>query len=97
MADLRTLKSITQPRKTDSITDDDIDRARHHPITNLIEFKRGKATAFCHEDNNPSMFHATRLNLAICPVYDKRFNSIDVLMDRDAMTFKNAVSYLAGV
>jgi hypothetical protein len=80
--------------KQDEITEDIIAAAKSHPMTSIIEFTRGKAKAFCHEDNNPSMYHATRLNLAICPVCDKRFDTIAVLMERDGMSFQDAVRAL---
>jgi hypothetical protein len=90
--ELGRLKNITVTKP--DITEDMIETARRHPITSLIEFKRGKAVAFCHADRNPSMFHATRLNLAICPVCDKKFNPIDVLIERDGYSFKSAVKEL---
>jgi len=77
------------------ITDEQIELAKATPITNVIEFKRGKATAWCHEDRNPSMYHGTRKNVAVCPVCDRKFNAVDVLMDRDGLTFVEAVVQLA--
>ena len=90
--ELRSMKKVTQPQT--GITDEDIDRARNHPITNLIEFKHGKASAFCHEDKQPSLYHATRTNRANCPVCDKSFDSIGVLMYRDNYMFQSAVKAL---
>jgi hypothetical protein len=80
--------------RVDRISDDDIEAAKEYPIEQLIDFQRGKAFAWCHEDKNPSMFHATRTNKAICPVCDKFYNPIDVLMERDGMSFKDAVREL---
>ena len=91
-AELRRLKKVTLPQT--GITDEDIDRARESNITSVIEFTKGKAIAFCHEDRNPSMYHATRLNLAICPVCDKKFDAIGVLMQRDGYSFQSAVRQL---
>lgn len=80
--------------RVDRITDDDIEAAKEYPIEQLVDFTRGKAFAWCHEDRNPSMYHATRTNKAICPVCDKFYNPIDVLMERDGMSFKDAVREL---
>lgn len=77
------------------ITEEQIEQAKTTPVTNVIEFHRGKATAWCHEDRNPSLYHGTRKNVAVCPVCDKKFNAVDVLMDRDGLTFVEAVLQLA--
>lgn len=69
--------------------------AKATPITQVISFNRyGKAFAFCHEDKRPSLCHADRTNTAWCPVCDKRFNAVEVLMQRDGMTFVDAVRSL---
>lgn len=94
MAELDVIKRVTLPKM--GITDDDIESARRYPVDKLIDFSRGKAKAFCHEDKNPSMFHGTKFNLAICPVCDKKFDSIAILMQRDGVAFKDAVNQLAG-
>ena len=93
--ELRAIKKVTVTKQ--EITDDMIEMARAYPVSRLIEFSHGKAKAWCHEDKNPSMYHATRGNFACCPVCDKKFDSIAVLMDRDGMTFKAAVTQLSGV
>jgi hypothetical protein len=90
--ELRSIKNVTINKP--GITDEMIQAARDYPIHHLIDFNRGKAIAFCHEDRNPSMYHQTRLNRACCPVCDKSFDSIEVLIKRDGMTFKSAVNSL---
>jgi hypothetical protein len=90
--ELRSMKNLTVNKP--GITDEMIQAARDYPITQLIEFTRGTATAFCHNDRRPSMYHQTRLNRACCPVCDKSFDSIAVLVERDGMTFKSAVHQL---
>lgn len=77
------------------ITDDQIATARAYPIDRLIKFTRGKATAPCHEDRNPSMYHGTRKNVAVCPVCDKKWGPIDWLMEIEGKTFVEAVRELA--
>jgi hypothetical protein len=84
-----------QTPKPGAITDEMIERAREYPVENLVEFVRGKAKAWCHDDRNPSMFHGTRNNIVVCPVCDKKFGPIDVLVTRDGMTFRDAVLTLA--
>lgn len=93
MKQLEAVKNILKPN-TSGIDETMIETAKLHPIENLVDFRRGKAVAFCHEDKNPSMFHATRTNQAACPVCDKYYNPIDVLMFRDGMSFINAVKSL---
>lgn len=76
------------------ISDDDIAYARSVPIENVIEFVKGKALAFCHPDKNPSLSWDRKNNRARCFVCDKSFDTIGVLMERDGMTFVNAVKAL---
>lgn len=85
-----------KPRES-TITDDMIAQARQVPITRLIDFRQGKARAWCHDDNNPSLFHATRTNRASCPVCAKYFDPIAVLMERDGYSFVDAVKALQGM
>lgn len=91
-SELRTIKQVTF--KKPGLTDEMIERARDYPVSQLIDFKHGKAIAFCHEDKNPSMFHGTRTNTAQCPVCAKSFDSIEILRERDGMSFKEAVTNL---
>lgn len=91
--ELSYMKTIMDRKQT--ITDEMIETARNHPVTNLVEFRRGKATAWCHDDKNPSLFFGSRTNRAVCPVCDRKFGPIDVLMTRDGMTFVEAVKFLS--
>lgn len=97
---MKQIKKLEASRPTKptvgEITDADIEQARAYPVDQLIKFTRGKATAFCHADKNPSMFHGSRLNVACCPVCDKTFNPVDVLMQRDGFSFIDAVKHLIG-
>lgn len=76
------------------ITDEMIAAARECPINELVEFTRGKSKCWLHDDNNPSMYHGTRTNTAVCPVCDKKLGPIDVLMTRDGYSFVDAVKQL---
>lgn len=80
--------------RKDGITDEMIQRARDYPITELIEFKRGTALAFCHDDHSPSLRLWQAGNRATCYPCGKSFNPIDVLMERDGFTFIEAVKQL---
>lgn len=86
-------KRIKQPMKN-VITDEMIQQAREYPITELIEFTRGKALAFCHEDKTPSLSYHKAANRAHCFPCNKSFDAIGVLMERDKMSFTSAVRYL---
>ena len=86
-------KRLKQPMKN-TITDEMIEQAREYPITELIEFTRGKALAFCHEDKTPSLSYHKAANRAHCFPCNKSFDAIGVLMERDKMSFTSAVRYL---
>ena len=88
------LKGYRRKEGGSKITEEMIERARNYPVSRLIRFRHGKATAWCHEDKNPSLYHATRQNRANCPVCDKSFDAIGVLMSRDGCTFAAAVEML---
>ena len=79
-----------------SITDEMIAQAREYPVSELVEFSHGKTRCWLHNDNNPSMYHGTRTNKAVCPVCDKKLGPIDVLITRDGYTFVEAVKQLCG-
>lgn len=81
-------------RQETGLSEEMIEAARRFPVDRLVEFTRGKATAWCHEDRNPSLYHGTRRNVAVCPVCNRTFNPIDILMDRDGLSFAEAVKAL---
>lgn len=76
------------------VSEDMVMRAKEVPIDSIVDFKHGKALAWCHDDNRPSLYHGTRRNIAVCPVCDKKFDTIGVLMERDGFTFQEAVNHL---
>jgi len=87
-------KEMARVESNDAITDEHISNARRYPIERLIEFKKGKALAFCHDDSNPSLSLHSKSNTCRCFTCDKSFDSISVLMVRDKMTFLQAVRQL---
>lgn len=77
------------------ITHEQVERARQYPVTQLIEFYRGRALAWCHPDKNPSMYYAPRINKAVCPVCNRYFDSIAIVMGLHNFDFIQAVKHLA--
>ena len=85
---------LERPTEKD-ISEADIVRARDYPITQLIEFNgAGMAKAFCHEDKQPSLSYWAKANNCRCFVCGKSFDSIAVLVERDGMSFIEAVKKL---
>ncbi len=87
-------KRCRKPVKED-ITDDMIQAARDFPVEQLVEFTKGIAVAFCHPDNRPSLSWDRKRNRAHCFPCGKDFNAIDILVERDGYSFKDAVKFLA--
>ena len=81
---------------TKNITDEDIERAKEYPIENLVEFdSRGKAIAWCHDDKNASMSLWKGKNRVRCWACSVSYNPIDILMDREGLSFIEAVKRLS--
>ena len=92
---LRDIESrLRLPRPTRDITDAMIEQARERDIRSVVDFNRGKAIAWCHDDKNPSLTYMSRTNRAWCAACGKYFDPIGVLMNRDGMNFASAVRYL---
>ncbi len=73
------------------ITEEMIRRAKSHPFTNLIEIKRNAARCFLHEDKRPSMHFYPASNTLYCFSCHKTLDTIDYIMERDGLSFKDAV------
>lgn len=82
---------VAVTERGDRLTEEQIQRAREYPVTQLVEFVRGRAHAWCHDDRRPSLYYLKRRNLACCPVCDRVFTSVRVLMERDGKSFREAV------
>jgi hypothetical protein len=87
-------KPVYKNGNVDRITDADIEAARAVRADQVVEFVHGQAHAWCHSDRRPSLFFATRLGICICPVCDRKWSALDVLIDRDKMPFIDAVKAL---
>jgi hypothetical protein len=90
----RLIASLERKEKKGDITEDQVEYARNYPIDKLLEFKHGKTICPFHEDTKPSMFHATRTNHANCPVCNKSWDAIEILIQRDNLNFIKAVETL---
>lgn len=97
--ELRYLSRVSRPGyrpAVGAITDEMIEQARQYPIENLIEFiRQHKAAAWCHDDKSPSLSWFRAKNLARCFPCSISFNPIDVLVQRDGMSFRDAVRQLS--
>lgn len=79
----------------DAITDEMIQAAREYPVDKLIEFDRtGKAYAWCHDDKRPSLTWFKKGNKARCFPCDKTYSALDICMERDGLSFIEAVRLL---
>lgn len=78
------------------ITDEMIHQARDYPIENVIDFQKGVAVAFCHDDKRPSLVWHKAKNKATCFPCGRSFSALDVLIERDGTPFVEAVKMLAG-
>jgi hypothetical protein len=94
---LKSLKTLNDAPRENAITQDMIEQAKAVPIDSLIEFIRGKARCFAHDDKSPSMYYATKKNAANCPVCNKSWDSIEILKERDGLTFTKAVKELCSL
>jgi hypothetical protein len=87
------LESKIKP-SANTVTPEMIEKARQVPVDSLIEFIRGSARCFAHEDKSPSMYFGSRTNTAQCPVCNKHWDSIQILKERDGLTFHEAIRKL---
>lgn len=75
------------------ITPEMIERARSYPINQLMEInKQGFTKCFNHNDKKPSAY--CKKNFSHCFVCRRSWDTIAVLMERDGMSFKDAVNKL---
>lgn len=74
-----------------NVTPEMIEQARGVDVRRLIEFKHGKATAWCHADKAPSLTYMSKTNQAWCAACDLWFDSIAVQREMTGVGFKDAV------
>ena len=82
----------TQEQKI-NITESMIEKAREFPVEQLIEINRqGFTKCFAHNDKKPSAY--CKKNFVHCFVCQKSWDTIQILIDRDGLTFRQAVLQL---
>lgn len=74
------------------LTQQEIERAREYPITDLIENRRMMAKCPFHQDKTASMY--LKNNFYHCFGCQKSGDVINFVMETKNMTFKEAVNYL---
>lgn len=83
-----------RPEIEGDITSERISIAKRYPIDKLVEFQGGKALCFNHKEKTPSM--TIFKNKCHCHgACGRSWSTIDVLIERDNMTFVEAVKYLS--
>ena len=78
--------------KEAEITEDMIEQARNYDITKLIEVKRNFALCPFHPDRRPSFF--VKNNFGYCFACGASADSIGLLMNRDGLSFPEAIKAL---
>lgn|SRR3990167_941630 len=80
-------------KNSSKITPAMIEKAKNHPIENLLEVnKQGFAKCFNHKDKKPSLY--CKNNFAYCFVCQKSWDTIQILVDKNKMSFNQAVKKL---
>lgn len=89
----REIISLRRPEKQGEMTEDMIRQAKARPFTELHEFRRNQAVCPFHADKDPSM-HLFPDNHVYCFSCAKGWDTIGFLMDRDGLSFPEAVKRL---
>lgn len=85
---------LDMPERKGTVTDEMMEFARNSPVEKVVEFVRGKAFAFCHQDKTPSLTFMNKTGRAWCPACNKYYNAVDILVKRDGLSFLQAVKTL---
>lgn len=80
------------PKREGKITEEMIERAKSHPIENLLNVQRGYCLCIFHDDKRPSML--VKNNFAHCFSCGKTADSIDVYRKLHGCSFPDAVRNL---
>lgn len=78
------------------IDGDMVAAARAVPVDTLIEFKAGYAPCLWHEDDKPSLHFHTASNRVKCFACGFSGSSVDIVMKRDGLGFRDSVRALCG-
>ena len=83
-------KFYGKPKVDEVITPEMIERTKNYPIGQLVEVnKQGFTKCFQHIDKHPSVY--CKNNFLHCFVCNKSWDTIAVLVERDGLSFKDAV------
>ncbi len=84
------MKFGRKSKLADKITPEMIEKAKAFPIEQLVEVnKQGFTKCFEHNDKKPSVY--CKKNFLHCFVCNKSWDTIAVLVERDGISFKEAV------
>lgn len=96
LAYLNRLGEKEKPIKTGVITDQDVEQARHTPITNFVKIRSDrKARCLFHSDKNASM-HVYGDNHFYCFSCNESGDVIDIVKKIYGYDFRTAVQFLVG-
>lgn len=83
-------------KKEGFITEQDIEKARDYPITELLPFDRSGFThCIFHSENTPSMKYYTTTNTVHCFGCSKSHDSISIYMEQNKVDFITAVKQMS--
>jgi hypothetical protein len=88
----RNILALTPPTTTSSRIN--VDGARDYPLTDLLEFKNGKAKCIFHNDRNPSLQYYPKTNSCYCFSCQTSADSIKVYQTLNNCSFIEAVKAL---
>jgi hypothetical protein len=91
----RQISALRHPEHKGQIAEEMIQRAKECPFTEIVEFRRNTATCPFHADKTPSMHLYEKDNRTHCFSCHRSFDTIGFMMERDGLTFVEAVKYLA--
>ncbi len=93
------IKNLEQDQQVsiNGITSEQIEAARAFPIMDLLADRMKNKKVLCpfHDDHNPSA--SIKNNKLRCWVCSKSWNPIDYLMEKDGLSFIEAVRYLGRI
>lgn len=88
-------KQELRPVMKNEVTQEMIDRAKDHPIENLIDIPRGKMICcLWHDEKTPSMHLSKHNRLRCYGACGKSFDSIDTYRQLHGVSFHDAVRSL---
>lgn len=88
------METIKKPKETEKY-EDDVKQAKAYPIDSLLEFNhQSKTKCLWHSDSNPSLHYYQKTNTVFCFSCAKHADSIDIVMELNKCSFKEAIKFL---